>query len=148
MPAAASCIAAAHQVAGGDVPEVPLGELPLGAGHAWTVTERAAGPGHEEQNERRVALIPAWHAATELDLLARELGFSVAAEALIACCRQGPTTTGPSNRRSPPTTAKASRLAAITGLYVRTQRLLSAAARARPRGPLRAPLRRRRRHPR
>jgi hypothetical protein len=86
---APAVIAAAHEVAAGDGPEVALSALPLGEDHAWTLTERDAGPSREEQEERRYALLPAWHAETELNLAGPALGFDAAAEALIALLPPG-----------------------------------------------------------
>jgi hypothetical protein len=81
--APAAVIAAAHEVALGDAHEVSLSDLTLGAGHAWNVTEREATA--STQDERRSALLPAWHASTRLELRDKPgLGFDTAAEALIA----------------------------------------------------------------
>jgi hypothetical protein len=84
--AAGSVIAAAHEVVGGERPPLSLYDLPLGAGHSWHLTERDAmvvdASGREEASQ---ALLPAWHAETRLELLdVPELGFGVAADALIA----------------------------------------------------------------
>ena len=59
-------------------------DLPLGAGHAWTVTEER-GPvvGGGDRASRTTGLLPAWEASTGLDLMADErLGIRCAADAL------------------------------------------------------------------
>lgn len=79
---AASVIAAGHEVATGQVAQISLGDLALGAGHSWNVTEREATP--TSQDEQRHAVLPAWHADTRLDLMsAPGLGFGDAVAALI-----------------------------------------------------------------
>jgi len=114
-----SVIAAAHEIAAGDAAEVALGDLPLGAGHAWNVTERSAGAGREEQEAKRYALIPAWHASTELELAAADLGFGVAADALIALMPPGPYRHGAVQSAVASYNREGFEAAAITGLYVR-----------------------------
>ncbi|HEX4428441.1 MAG TPA: serpin family protein [Frankiaceae bacterium] len=114
-----SVIAAAHEIAAGNVPEVALGDLPLGDGHAWKVTERVAGPGREDQEEKRYALIPAWHATTELDLAATDLGFGIAAEALMALLPPGHYDHGAVQSAVASYKREGFEAAAITGLYIR-----------------------------
>jgi hypothetical protein len=82
-------IAAAHEVAAGDTSGVKrqrLFDLPLGEGHAWTITEQEVPdhPGSRTQSGR--VYLPAWTAKPEaVDLLAdRAFGFAAAADALIA----------------------------------------------------------------
>jgi hypothetical protein len=114
-----SVIAAAHEIATGEVATLALSDLPLGAGHAWSVTERQAGAGREEQEEQRYALIPAWHASTELELDAPDLGFGVAAEALIALLPPGEYRHGAVQSAVASYKREGFEAAAITGLYVR-----------------------------
>jgi hypothetical protein len=85
---AASVIAAAYEIAIRDEHGLSLYDLPLGAGHSWNITEHEATP--SSKDERRHALLPAWHAETRLDLMrAHELGFGVAAGALMALLPPG-----------------------------------------------------------
>jgi hypothetical protein len=69
---------AAHDAAAGVVDRRSLFDLPLGDGHAWTVTESdgIAGDEHAE------AVLPAWSARSTHDLTRPELGFDAAAAAL------------------------------------------------------------------
>jgi hypothetical protein len=78
-------LAAAHEIslalAGhGAVPDpVSLFDLPLGEHPLWTITEKQA----PERGEHVEALLPAWHAASEHDLLAvPELAFGAAGQSL------------------------------------------------------------------
>jgi len=74
--------AAAHDLAGAH--RRSLFDLPLGEGHAWTITEtRVAGPTPEE---RYRAIVPAWNASSSHSLLRGGLGFDRAADALAALC--------------------------------------------------------------
>jgi hypothetical protein len=87
----AAVIAAAHEVACGRRPALSLFDVPLGGGHAWVLTEQdalvVAADGRQESSE---AVLPAWHAETDLDLLATpDLGFGDAAAALIGLLRPG-----------------------------------------------------------
>ena len=60
---------AAAEVARGDARRVGLFDLPLGAAHAWDVTERTEkSMGGRAQKESVDAVLPAWEAATTLDL--------------------------------------------------------------------------------
>jgi len=86
-------IAAAHEVAAGDVKLQRLYDLPLGEGHAWTIEEREvreAFPGSRTQSGR--AYLPAWTAeAIAIDLLSdRAYGFAAAADVLIALLPPNP----------------------------------------------------------
>jgi hypothetical protein len=82
--------AAAHEVAAGASSGVKpqfLFDLPLGEGHAWTITEREVPetyPGSRTQSGS--VCLPAWKAeAASIDLLSdRRFGFRAAADALIA----------------------------------------------------------------
>ena len=73
-------------VAGPDPARRSLFDLPLGAGAAWTITEREEpAPMSDGRVEQFIALLPAWQADTTLDLArAAGLGFDVAAHALSA----------------------------------------------------------------
>ena len=57
-----------------------LFDLPLGDGHAWTLTEELTTRAGRET--RFASVLPAWSATTDLDLLADGLGFDVAARTL------------------------------------------------------------------
>ena len=69
-------LAAAHDAARDRVERLPLAELPLGDGPAWTVTE-SVGAG-----DRVSAVLPAWSATSEHDLRAPSFGFAPAAAVL------------------------------------------------------------------
>jgi hypothetical protein len=69
-------LAAAHDAAGDRVERLPLTDLPLGVGPAWTVTE-SVGAG-----DRVSAVLPAWSATSEHDLRAPSFGFAAAAAVL------------------------------------------------------------------
>jgi hypothetical protein len=74
---------AAAIAAGRPVPRRSLFDLALGAGPAWTLTERAASttaPGGRE--ERCTAVLPAWSADSSHDLSRAGLGFGAAAAGL------------------------------------------------------------------
>jgi hypothetical protein len=79
----AEVLAAAYEVAGGDVAKRSLFDLPLGEGPLWTVRERhapvTAASGREE---RCSAVLPAWEARSELDLGHPDLGFPAGARAI------------------------------------------------------------------
>jgi Serpin (serine protease inhibitor) len=89
----ALAVRAATAEAGDLLPDaVDAFDLPLGDGHAWTVTEER-GPvvGGGDRASRTTGLLPAWAAATELDLLADErLGMLGAADTLIDLLRPLP----------------------------------------------------------
>ncbi|MEH1127459.1 hypothetical protein [Micromonospora sp. CPCC 206061] len=80
---AAEVLAAAYEVAGGEVAGRSLFDLPLGEGPLWTVSERhgpvTAASGREE---RCSAVLPAWAARSELDLGHPDLGFPAGARAI------------------------------------------------------------------
>jgi hypothetical protein len=80
---AADVLAAAYEVAGGDVAKRSLFDLPLGDGPLWTISERlapvTAASGREE---RCTAVLPAWSARSELDLGHPDLGFPAGARAI------------------------------------------------------------------
>jgi hypothetical protein len=63
-----------------------LFELPLGQGHAWTITEREVDS--SKKRERYQAVLPAWAVNSDVDLLGskRPLGFADAVAALAALC--------------------------------------------------------------
>jgi hypothetical protein len=64
-----------------------LFDLPLGEGHSWTITEEPDdGSG---KSERWTALLPAWSAADDHDLLGRDLGFEPALHAVAALLPPG-----------------------------------------------------------
>ncbi|WP_088289673.1 serpin family protein [Kineosporia sp. A_224] len=67
-------------------------DLPLGAGHAWTVTEGLGFvPGGGDRAARTTGLLPAWEASTELDLMADErLGARSAADIVLDLLRPLP----------------------------------------------------------
>jgi len=69
-------LAAAHDAARDRVERLPLAELPLGDGPAWTVTE-SVGAG-----DRVSAVLPSWSATSEHDLRAPSFGFTPAAAVL------------------------------------------------------------------
>jgi hypothetical protein len=80
----ADVLAVAHEIATAsplpDAPEISLFDLPLGDGPLWTITEQHADYG----GQRIEAVLPAWHAATEYDLLsAPSLGFGAAGQSLL-----------------------------------------------------------------
>ena len=74
--AAEAVVAAAHEAARDRVERVPLVDLPLGEGPAWTLAE-STGSG-----DRVGAVLPAWSATSEHDLRAPAFGFDSAAAAL------------------------------------------------------------------
>ncbi len=76
--AAGRVLAAAHDVASRRRRGRSLFELPLGDGPSWTVTESDGVEGRE----RLAALLPAWSAHTEHDLVQPDLGFVDAAAVL------------------------------------------------------------------
>jgi hypothetical protein len=61
-----------------------LFDLPLGDGHAWTITERSIAGDDSTARERYRAVLPAWSARGDYDLLGtnQSLGFDAAARAL------------------------------------------------------------------
>ena len=69
-------LAAAHDAARDRIDRVPLAEVPLGDGPAWTVTE-STGTG-----DRVSAVLPAWSATSEHDLRGEAFGFAGAAAVL------------------------------------------------------------------
>ncbi len=69
-------LAAAHDAARGRIERLPLAEVPLGDGPAWTVTE-STGTG-----DRVSAVLPAWSATSEHDLRGEAFGFAGAAAVL------------------------------------------------------------------
>ncbi|MGN6333860.1 MAG: hypothetical protein ACTHOD_19775 [Motilibacteraceae bacterium] len=77
---AVDVLAVAHEVALGRSTALRLADLPLGAGHAWTLTEEPTE--HADGAERYATLLPAWHATARHELLPRGLGFDLAAAAL------------------------------------------------------------------
>ncbi len=84
--APADVLAAAHEVVLGTSATRSLFDLPLGEGPLWTLTERPSPSGNEE---RVVAVLPAWSAHSDHELDADALGFPAAAEALIALLPPG-----------------------------------------------------------
>ncbi|MBO1753986.1 hypothetical protein [Allobranchiibius sp. CTAmp26] len=83
--AAADVLAAAHEIAAAEgharagPGAVSLFDLPIGENAQWTITEERA----EERGERVDALLPAWSASSEHDLLTEaSLGFVAAGDAL------------------------------------------------------------------
>ena len=66
-------------------PPVDLFELPLGDGHAWTLSEELTTRGGRE--ERVESVLPAWSVTTGLNLMADGLGFDVAARSLATLVR-------------------------------------------------------------
>jgi hypothetical protein len=69
-------LAAAHDAARGRVQRLPLAEVPLGDGAAWTVTESIG------TDDRLHAVLPAWSAMSEHDLRESSFGFACAAAEL------------------------------------------------------------------
>ena len=69
-------LAAAHDAARGRIERLPLAEVLLGDGPAWTVTE-STGTG-----DRVSAVLPAWSATSEHDLRGEAFGFAGAAAVL------------------------------------------------------------------
>jgi hypothetical protein len=68
-----------------DVPSYSLFDLPLGGGHAWTITEQSARViAADGKEERYGTVLPAWSARSEHDLGRPELGFGTAATVLAA----------------------------------------------------------------
>ncbi|WP_375483110.1 hypothetical protein [uncultured Jatrophihabitans sp.] len=69
-------------VAGADpgLARTDLFDLPLGDGHAWTLTERMTTRGGRHQ--RVESVLPAWSADTDLDLTSASTGFPRAAQTL------------------------------------------------------------------
>lgn len=78
---AADVLAAAHEVTLGRSMPLRLADLPLGEGHAWTLTEEPTE--HADGAERYRTLLPAWAARRKHDLLLPGLGFDLAGRALI-----------------------------------------------------------------
>jgi hypothetical protein len=67
-----------------------LFDLPLGDGHAWSITERQVTPRErgDPEPETYTGFLPAWTAASDLDLLSDgALGFPAACKSLGAFCR-------------------------------------------------------------
>lgn len=80
---AGDVLAAAYEVAGGAADRRSLFDLPLGSGPLWTLTERAARTtAPDGREERCVAVLPAWSAASEHDLGRADLGFPAVARIL------------------------------------------------------------------
>ncbi len=69
-------LVAAHDAARDRVTRLPLSELPLGDGPAWTITESTGA------DDRVSAVLPAWSATSEHDLRGPSFGFTAAAAAL------------------------------------------------------------------
>jgi hypothetical protein len=89
--------AAAHQLGAALAASSTLGarslfDLPLGDGHAWSITERQVTPRDgesEPDRETYTGLLPAWTASGDHDLLGQgpALGFPAACQSLGAFCR-------------------------------------------------------------
>ncbi len=82
--APATVLAAAHRAALHGVRAHSLFDLPLGDGHAWTITEEQAPVRTESgRDEAYDAVLPAWTASSDHDLLAdASLGFDAAGTAV------------------------------------------------------------------
>ncbi|WP_073251430.1 serpin family protein [Cryptosporangium aurantiacum] len=82
-------LAAAHRIASDHVaglaPRLSLFDLPLGEGHAWTITEEPTQThARDGREERFAATLPAWSARSTHDLLRDpRTGFAEAAAALV-----------------------------------------------------------------
>jgi hypothetical protein len=82
----ADVLASAHDIAiaevtGGKVPRKSLFDMPLGDGAFWTIAEEPALGGGEHAR----AILPAWRAASDHDLMAEPgLGFGIVRRALLA----------------------------------------------------------------
>lgn len=86
-------VRAATAEAGDLLPDaVDAFDLPLGAGHSWTVSEgRELIVGGGDRTARTTGLLPAWEASTELDLTVDErLGMRSAADTLVDLLRPLP----------------------------------------------------------
>ncbi|MFG1924148.1 hypothetical protein [Cryptosporangium sp. NPDC048952] len=81
---ASAVLAAAHRAALHGVHGQSLFDLPLGEGHAWTITEEDAPTRTESGREEAYdAVLPAWTASSDHDLLAdASLGFDAAGSAV------------------------------------------------------------------
>jgi hypothetical protein len=85
--AASDVLAAAYELAlalaTGPVARRSLFDLPLGDGPLWAISERTAMiKSGAPRDERCTAVLPAWTAHTQLDLVDPSLGFAAAAHAL------------------------------------------------------------------
>jgi hypothetical protein len=64
---------------------LPIADLPLGKGHAWTLTESPVPtPQPEQVVESSLADLPAWSAASDLDLLADAVFGAIAGTSVLA----------------------------------------------------------------
>ena len=85
--APADVLMAAHEIALGVARPRSLFDLALGDSPLWTIGE---GPSRSGNEERHVAVLPAWSAQTDHELTAPQLGFAAAAGVLIAMLPPAP----------------------------------------------------------
>lgn len=103
---AADVLAVAHETR---LERRSLFDLPLGDSPLWTITESSGRPG-----ERCTAVLPAWSAESEHDLLQSALGFPAAAQALIELI--GPSTVEARQKALARYTRTGFEAAAVTGM--------------------------------